>query len=275
MRRSQGDSPRGFVRQIAPATDRQRLRAAEQRMKLIEESERLSRTLLDSISHEFRSPISAITSAAAILNAARDPSLKRVPWAMVDEIQEATRRLNRLVRNLLDMARLEPGHMKPRLDWCDVTDLIHVTLREIARDLAHHEVTTEISNGLPLVLMDFVLMQQAVTNLLLNAASHTPPGTSVQVLVGVQNDMLTLSVEDTGPGLPADVLPFIFDKFYRSPSASAGGTGLGLAIVKGFVEAQGGMVEAANRPEGGAAFTVYLPMMKAPPIFGEKLMTET
>jgi two-component system sensor histidine kinase KdpD len=269
MQGSKRNSPRGFVRQNAPVTDRQRLRAAEQRMILLEESERLSKTLLDSLSHEFRSPISAITSAAAILSAARDPLLKTVPWAMVDEIQEATRRLNRLVGNLLDMARLEPGHMKPRLDWCDVTDLIQVTLREIARDLAHHKVTTEISNGLPLVLMDFVLMRQAVTNLLLNAAAHTPPGTSVQVLVEVQNDMLTLIVEDTGPGLPTDALPFIFDKFYRAPSAPPGGTGLGLAIVKGFVEVQGGMVQATNRPEGGAAFTVYLPIMKAPPISGE------
>jgi two-component system sensor histidine kinase KdpD len=244
-------------------------------MKLIEESERLSKALLDSVSHEFRSPISAITSAAAILSAAHDPSLKTVPWAMVDEIQEAARRLNRLVKNLLDIARLEPGHVKPRLEWCDVKDLIQVILREIARDLARHKITTEISNGLPLVLMDFVLMQQAVTNLLLNAASHTPPGTSVQVLVGVKNQMLALSVEDAGPGLPADVLPFVFDKFYRSPSASPGGTGLGLAIVRGFVEAQGGMVQAANRPEGGATFTVYLPTMQAPPISGEKRMTGT
>jgi two-component system, OmpR family, sensor histidine kinase KdpD len=265
-RGSQRDLPKGCVRQTAPVTDRQRLRAAELRMKLIEESERLSKTLLNSISHEIRIPISAITSAADILSAARDPSLKRVPWSMVDEIQEATRRLNRLVGNLLDMARLEPGHVKPRLDWCDVKDLIQATLGEISRDLAHHKVTTEITNGLPLVLMDFVLMQQAITNLLLNAAAHTPPGTSVRVRVGVQGDMLTLIVEDTGPGMPAEALPFIFNKFYRAPSTPAGGTGLGLAIVKGFVEAQGGMVQAANRPEGGAAFTVYLPITKAPPI---------
>ena len=130
VRRSQRDSPGKFVRQIAPVTDCQRLRAAEQRMKLIEESERPTKTLLDSISHEFRSPISAITSAADILSAARDPSLKRVPWSMVDEIQEASRRLNRLVGNVLAMARLEPGHVKPRLDWCDVTDLIQVTFRD-------------------------------------------------------------------------------------------------------------------------------------------------
>jgi two-component system sensor histidine kinase KdpD len=236
---------------------------------MLEESERLSKTLLDSISHEIRIPISAISSATAILNAARDPSLKKVPWAMVDEIQEATRRLNRFVGNLLDMVRLEPGCVKPRLDWCDVTDLIQVTLKEIERDLAHHKVTTEITNGLPLVRMDFVLMQHVVTNLLLNAAAHTPPDTSVHVLATVHNDSLTLIVEDSGPGLPPDALPFIFDKFYRAPLAPARGTGLGLAIVKGFVEAQGGRVEAANRREGGAAFTVYLPATKPPPIPGE------
>jgi two-component system sensor histidine kinase KdpD len=274
MQDSQRDSTGGFVPQIVPVTDCQRLQAAEQRIRLIEGSERLSKTLLDSISHEIRIPISAITSAAVILDEARDPSLKKVPWAMVDEIQEATRRLNRLVGNLLDMARLEPGHVKPRLDWCDVTDLVQVTLREIAREMVRHKVTTKIANGLPLVLIDFALMQQALGNLLLNAAAHTPPGTSVRVLVGVQNDMLALVVEDTGPGLPADALPFIFNKFYRAPSAPAGGTGLGLAIVKGFVEAQGGMVQATNRPEGGATFTVYLPIMEVPPISGENLMAE-
>jgi len=249
--------------------DRQRLRDAEQRAKMVEESERLSKTLLNSISHEIRTPISVITSAAGTLNAARDPSLTKVPWAMVDEIQEASRRLNRLVGNLLNMTRLETGHVKPKLDWCDVSDLIHVTLKELERDLAQHKVTAEIARNLPLARMDFVLMQQALTNLLLNAALHTPPGTAVWVRASGPNDILTLSVEDNGQGLPPDALPLIFEKFYRAPSAPAGGTGLGLAIVKGFVEAQGGRVQAANRPGGGAAFTIFLPITKPPPISGE------
>jgi two-component system sensor histidine kinase KdpD len=258
----------------ALAIDRQRLRDAERRAEIVEQSERLSKALINSISHEIRTPLAVISSAASTLNAARDPSLTRVPWAMVDEIQQAAHRLNRLVTNLLNATRLESGHVKPNLDWCDVADLIHVTLKEIERDLGRHKVTPEIAKGTPLVRIDFVLMQQVLTNLLLNAAVHTPPDTSVQVRASAQNAILTISVLDDGPGLPRHVLPFIFDKFYRAPSAPTGGTGLGLAIVKGFVEAQGGRVEAANRPQGGAAFRIRLPASKSPSLYGEAIMRE-
>ena len=185
---------------------------------------------------------------------------------MVGEIQEAARRLNRLVGNLLSMTRLESGHVKAKIDWCDVADLVQVTLKEIAKDLAQHKVTVGMAEGLPLVRMDFVFMQQVLTNLLLNAAVYTPPGTAVQVNAAVEADTLALTVADNGPGLPPDALPLIFDKFYRAPAAPAGGTGLGLAIVKGFVEAQGGQVKAENRPGGGAVFTIRLPLTKAPPV---------
>jgi two-component system sensor histidine kinase KdpD len=255
-----------FVRQIALVLDRQRLRDAEQQAKLVAESERLSKTLLNSISHEIRTPIAAITSAASSLSEALQAGSGDFARTMVGEIQEAARRLNRLVGNLLSMTRLESGHVKVKLDWCDMADLVQVTLKEIAKDLAQHKVTVGMAPGLPLVRMDFVLMQQALANLLLNAAIHTPPGTAVQVNAAVETDTLVLTVADNGPGLPPDALPLIFDKFYRAPAAPAGGTGLGLAIVKGFVEAQGGRVKAENRPAGGAAFTIRLPLGKAPPI---------
>jgi two-component system sensor histidine kinase KdpD len=185
---------------------------------------------------------------------------------MVGEIQEASKRLNRLVGNLLNMTRLESGHVQPKLDWCDVADLIQATLKEIERDTSRNKISIEAPPDLPLVRMDFVLMQQALTNLLLNAAIHTPPGTQVQVRAAIDSDTLLLSVSDNGPGLPADVVPYIFDKFYRAPSAAAGGTGLGLAIVKGFVEAQGGQVEAEKKPGGGARFVIRLPITKPPPV---------
>ncbi len=266
---SQRDLLEAFVRQVALVVDRQRLRDAEQRATMVEESERLSKTLLNSISHEIRTPIAAISSAAATLNAARDAGLGRVPWGMVDEIQEATRRLNRLVGNLLNMTRLETGHVKPKLDWCDVADLIQVTLKDIERELNQHEVQANLPAALPLVRLDFVLMQQVLTNLLLNAVVHTPPGTKVQVLAKVDKDTLVLTVADNGPGLPPEALPHLFDKFFRAPAAPAGGTGLGLAIVKGFVQAHGGRVEATNQAAGGAAFKITLPLTKPPPVSGE------
>ncbi len=265
----QKDLLEAFVRQIALVIDRQRLRDAEQSTKMIEESERLSKTLLNSISHEIRTPIAAIISAAGTLSAARDPALATVPWSMVDEIQEATRRLNRLVGNLLNMTRLETGHVKPKLEWCDVADLVQVTLKEFERELARHKVVVELAPGLPLVQMDFVLMQQVLTNLVLNVVLHTPAGTTLWVRAIREAPVLALSVEDNGPGLLLEALPFIFDKFYRAPTAPAGGTGLGLAIVKGFVEAQGGTIEAANRSEGGAVFRVHMPLLTPPLVSAE------
>jgi len=269
LRADQRDLLDAFVRQIALVLDRQRLRDAEQQAKLVAESERLSKTLLNSISHEIRTPIAAITSAASSLSEARHGGAGDFEQTMVGEIQEAARRLNRLVGNLLSMTRLESGHVKANLDWCDVADLVQVTLKDIGKDLAQHKVTVGMATGLPLVRMDFVLMQQVLTNLLLNAAVHTRPGTAVQVNAAIEADTLALSVADNGPGLPPDALPLIFDKFYRAPAAPAGGTGLGLAIVKGFVEAQGGQVKAENRPSGGAVFTVRLPLAKPPSVAAE------
>ncbi len=255
-----------FVRQIALVLDRQRLRDAEQQAKLVAESERLSKTLLNSVSHEIRTPIAAITSAAGSLGEAFQARGDDFARTMTGEIQEAARRLNRLVGNLLSMTRLESGLVKPKVDWCDVADLVQVTLKDLQKDLARHKVTFNVAAGLPLVRMDFVLMQQALANLLLHAAVHTPPGTAVQLNAAVEADALVLTVADNGPGLPPEVLPLIFDKFYRAPAAPAGGTGLGLAIVKGLVEAQSGRVKAENRPAGGAMFTIRIPLAKAPPV---------
>src|SRR5258705_13234559 len=108
-------------------------------------------------------------------------------------------------------------------------------------------------------------MQQALTNLLLNVAVHTPIGTEVRISAVAETEALVLAVADDGPGLPPDSLPLLFEKFYRAPAAPAGGTGLGLAIVKGFVEAQGGQVKAENRPGGGAGVTKRMPIRGPPP----------
>ncbi len=258
-----------FARQTALVVDRQRLSEATQRTQLVAESERLSKALLNSISHELRTPIAAITSAVSGLSAPPAERSLNLHQALVEEITQAAQRLNRVVGNLLDMTRLESGHVTPRLEWCEVSDLVNVSLQHVNRELASHPVTTDVAPGLPLVQMDFRLMEQVLVNLLLNAAVHTPPGTPVRVGARRERDLLVLALADRGPGLPAEALSQIFDKFYRAPGAPAGGTGLGLSIVKGFVEAQGGRVEAGNLPEGGAVFRVVLPIGEAPPVPAE------
>ncbi len=123
----------------------------------------------------------------------------------------------------------------------------------------------EVADGLPLARVDFTLMQQALSNLLLNAVVHTPLASEIRVQSRMEPKELVLRVSDNGPGLPPDVLPRIFDKFVRATHAPTGGSGLGLAIVKGFVEAQGGTITAENKPSGGAAFTIHLPQPESPP----------
>jgi two-component system, OmpR family, sensor histidine kinase KdpD len=249
-----------YARQAALVLDRLRLDAEAQQAELLAESEKLSKALLNSISHELRTPISAITTAATALVEGRTPESLRDTLA--HEIQEGASRLNRLVSNLLDMTRLESGKVKPRLDWCDPADLINVALRQNERELAAHKIVLALQPPLPLVKMDFVLIEQALNNLLLNAAHYTPAGTTVEVKASATADELTIAVSDHGPGLPAESLPHLFEKFYRAPGSPAGGTGLGLSIVKGLVEAHTGQVEARNRPGGGAEFAIHLPIAK-------------
>jgi two-component system sensor histidine kinase KdpD len=252
-----------FTQQIALALDRQRLREQSEQARLLAESERLSKALLDSMSHEIRTPLAAIQGAMGNLQDLTEPRLSADQQGMLDEVQQATERLNGLLGKILDITRLESGTVKPSLTLCDVTDLVHVALKEARRDLARHTLDVQLAPNLPLAHMDFVLMQEALRNLLSNAALHTPAGTSVQVAARVRDRALLLTVADRGPGIPPDALPRLFDKFYRAPGASTGGTGLGLSVAKGFVEAQGGQIRAENRVDGGALFTIRLPLRQA------------
>jgi two-component system sensor histidine kinase KdpD len=262
---AQRDLLETFARQAALVLDRIDLRAAENDSRLLAESEKFSRTLLNSISHELRTPLAAITSAAAALVSSNSATPQQ--QALIAEIQEANTRLNRVVGNLLDVARLESAKILPRLDWHDARDLVQTTLRELDRELAGRAVTIDMPPGPMLVRLDFSLVQHAFSNLLLNIASHTPPATPVSVQVRLENGQWSLSVADRGPGIPSEWLPRIFDKFFRAPSAATGGSGLGLTIVKGFIEAHHGVVTAENRPGGGSIFVMRIPQPdKAPSV---------
>ena len=253
-----------FVSQVALGIERETLEEAAKRAAMVAQSERLYKTLLSSVSHELRTPIAAITGAASSLldaNISHQPAARS---ALAENIRAAADRLNRLVENLLDMTRLESGLLKPRLQWCDVNDLISVAVSQTQTLLEKHVVVVDAAPNLPLVQMDFVLMQQALINLLHNVALHTPPGTRVRLTAKVEGAELLLMVADRGPGLSPEALGHVFDKFYRAPGAATGGVGLGLSITRGLVEAQGGTIQAENRTNGGARFSVRLPLGSPP-----------
>ncbi len=249
--------------QISIRIERENLSESIQKAHLTEESERLYRILLNSISHELRTPLTAITGAStSMLDEAIEarPETRR---ALSEEIRKASERLNRLVENLLDMSRLESGMMKLNRQLHDMGDLISVVTRRLENDLAGHPVRINVPEELPLVPIDFSLMEQVLSNLVYNAASHTPAGTDVHIVASAAGQSMTIVVRDTGSGLDPLEIPFIFEKFRRGSKVLPGGTGLGLSICKGIVEAHGGTIHAGNNPGGGAEFTITLPLSPA------------
>jgi two-component system sensor histidine kinase KdpD len=254
---AQRDLAESFAAQLALVVEREQLRSAGEREKLLAESEKLHRALLDGVSHELKTPLAVLDAAVENLATADEPT--RVTLA--GEIRTATRRLNRLVNNLLDQTRLESGALRPRLDWCDAHDLLNAALDGVRESLAGHPFESALPDDLPLFRADAALMEQVIANLLLNAALHTPAGTPIFLAAGVDQARARIyfTVADRGPGLPAEMRERLFQKFQRGDAARAGGLGLGLSIIRGFVAAQGGEIVAGENPGGGAVFTVYLP----------------
>lgn len=254
-----------FVSQIALAVERELLDEAAEQATLLRESERLSATLLNSISHELRTPIATVRGAADSLlrPGAGLNELSRLQ--LTHDILDASQRLNRLVENLLDMSRLESGRLHLKRDWCDMREIIGVAAQRLAGCLAERPLTINVEPDLSLIRLDFVLIEQLLVNLLDNACAYTPPGTHIQILAREQNKWCELTISNDGPPIPAADLERIFDKFYRLPGTTVTGTGLGLPISRGLVEAHGGTLAAENLPAGGVRFTIRLPMPDEPP----------
>jgi two-component system sensor histidine kinase KdpD len=254
---AQRELAESFATQLALVLEREQLRAVGEREQLLAESDKLHRALLDGVSHELKTPL-AVLGAAAETFATADASTRE---NLAGEIRTATRRLTRLVTNLLDQTRLESGVLKPRLDWCDAHDLVNAALDGVRESLAGHTLETAVPADMPLFRADAALMEQVIANLLLNAALHTPSGTPIFLAAGVDTTRARVffTVADRGPGLPAAMRERLFQKFQRGDAARAGGLGLGLSIIRGFVSAQGGEVVAGENPGGGAVFTIYLP----------------
>jgi two-component system sensor histidine kinase KdpD len=249
-----------FVSQIGSALEREQLNELTKQSITVVESERLYKTLFDSLSHELRTPIAAIMSASEALLDGKPTHHVEVQRDLLSEIHTGAERLNRLIENLLDMARLESGRLTPTFDWCDVNDLVNTAVRKLSHELSSHVVAIDVPSDMPLVKMDFALMEQVITNLLHNACLYTPAGSTVQIRTFVEDQKCVIAISDNGSGFPKEVLPRVFDKFYRVPGSVAGGTGLGLSIVRGFVEAHKGTIQVDNRESGGARFTIRVPL---------------
>jgi len=247
-----------FISQISGKYEREFLRIAARKTIIISESEKLYKTLFNSISHELQIPVATIIGASDALLSENYPEQTR--QKLYSEISIASIRLNRLIENLLNMSRLESGRISPRLDWCDIHDLANKVTESLKQELEAFRFFVDVDSNMPLVYIDFGLMERALHNLVLNATQNAPHGSEIKMIFFSDHDLLTIQVMDRGPGFPPSELPSLFEKFYRGKDAKAGGTGLGLSIVKGFIEAHKGTITAENRPDGGALFTIKIPV---------------
>jgi two-component system, OmpR family, sensor histidine kinase KdpD len=248
----------GFLSQISGKFEHEFLRNAARKAYILNESDKLYKTLFNSISHELRIPVAAILGASDTLLSQSYP--EETKTKLYNEINTASVRLNRLIENLLNMSRLESGRITPRPDWCDVHDLANRIADHLNQELTPFKYTTVIPANMPLVYIDFGLIEQVLHNLVLNATQNAPPGSNIRTKFFFDNGSLTIQVMDRGKGFPVSELSAVFNKFYRGKDAKAGGTGLGLSIVKGFTEAHGGTAVAENRRNGGAIFTIKIPV---------------
>ena len=241
------------------------LRARElETSRVLAHTEGLRSALLSSIAHDFGTPLASVIGSATSLISFGDSYPQDVKRELLDTILEEAERLNRFVKNVLQMNKLESGVLLPRLQWADVGDLIGTSLDAVQRRLQQHEVYVDVADRIPLARADFVLMENVLINVLDNAAKYAPADSSIQVRAYVEGQHIVIDVTDQGRGIAAEELGAVFDKFYRAKKhrdRAVPGTGLGLAICKGIVEAHRGTIEAISRGVGfGATIRIRLPV---------------
>jgi two-component system, OmpR family, sensor histidine kinase KdpD len=252
-----------FLDQTALAITRADLAKEAKRAEILQEADKLQRALLNSVSHNLRTPLASVLG---VLNTIlEDASLLDVPTqqSLLKTAQSEARQLDWLVQNLLDMTRLEGGAIRVKAEPCDVNDVVAAALRQLGESARSHAVLVTVAPGLPLVPMDDVLMVQVLVNLLDNALKYSPADAPVEIRARLDAGQLEIGIFDRGRGIPEGELERVFDKFYRVAVPGAPkGTGLGLSICKGFVEAHNGRILAKRRTEGGTEIAVFLPLEK-------------
>ena len=267
-----GDSPQwlspeqwqlleGFVSQAASSIERSLLAEEARQAQILQEGNKLQKALLNSISHNLRTPLSAITGALSSLLEDQAVRGTATEHELLETALGESERLNRVVGNLLDMTRLEAGGVGVRLEPADVQDVLGTAFEHLGGATRGREIRVDIEPNLPLVDMDSVLISQVLVNLLDNALKYSPADQPVDVRARTDGASLEVQVEDRGIGIaPAD-LEHVFERFYRAPRAGCvNGMGLGLSICRGFVEAHGGSIRAASTEQAGTTMTFLLPL---------------
>lgn len=248
-----------FASQGALALDRANLSANQTRAKILEESDRLKTAILSSVSHELRTPLASIQAAATSLF---NPAVELGPEAR-EELQsllvEETENMAQLVGNLLNMSRIEAGALKLQRQWNAIAEIIDTALQRLHRVTANHQIDVDVSEDLPLISIDSILIEQVVINLIRNSIKFSPLHSIIHISAQENDKALIITISNQGPPIPDPYIEHIFEKFYPIPSKDQlQGTGLGLSICQGIVEAHGGKIWAANLP-AGVAFHIRLP----------------
>ncbi len=229
-------------------------RAREEKANAI----KLYNTLLNSLSHELRTPIATIIGATDNLQWNNRNLTSENKEDLIAEISKASFRLNQQVENLLSMSRLESGFIQPKKDWCDIIEVIYDSIKRIEETNISQKISVNVNPDIPFFKIDKTMMEQIIYNLVNNAIQYTNEDSTIDIMAHCHANVLELIVEDNGPGFPEEELHNVFNKFYRLKNTKTGGTGLGLSIVKGFTEAMGGTVHLKNLKSSGARFTICI-----------------
>jgi two-component system sensor histidine kinase KdpD len=248
--------------QLGLVVERERLRGEATDAEVLRRTDQLRTALLNAVSHDLRTPLASIIASAGSLRQSDVVWTEQERADFAQAIEDEAQRLNRIVSNLLDLSRIEGGMLRPEKGWYDLGALIEEVVGRLRGFTSHHQVALDLEEDLPPVLLDYVEIDQVLSNLVENATKYAPAGTSIVVRAGRADAEVRIAVADQGSGVPARNVPHLFDPFYRIEQGQpvAKGLGLGLAVAKGLVEAHGGRIWVESRPGGGATFTFTLPL---------------
>lgn len=243
------------------AIERVRLTEQARETALLAESDRLRTALFNSISHELRTPLASIVGSVSSLTEAEGVYTEKARRELLENIQEGASRMERVISNLLDSARLESGMMQLKIDWCDIQDIIGTALQRLRERTQQYQLDIRVAEDISLIKGDCVLLEQVVLNLIDNAMKYSPQGSLISITAQMESDTVLVSVMDNGVGIPEEDLGKVFDKFYRvQQPKQVSGTGLGLSICKGIIEAHSGDIWAERRSSGGTIIRFRLPL---------------